>query len=90
MKVSGIQFQFDPKREPMKRILLDTLKIAGTPLDLNRKYTLATKQFLVDGKDGYDVFLQTTLLTDESVAEELHSIIKRFFGRVLFGLLFTV
>ena len=66
----------------MKRILVDTIRIAGGPLDLERKYTLASKQWILGGKDGYDVFLHVKVLTDESIAEELHTIIKRFFGKI--------
>jgi len=41
---------------------------------------MATKLWILGGKDGYDVFLHVKHLTEEGVASELHNIIKRFFG----------
>ncbi len=41
---------------------------------------MASKEWIIYGKDGYDALIGTKMLTDESVAEELHVILKRFFG----------
>ena len=67
----------------MKRITFDSIRIKGGPLKLDEKYTLAAKQWILSGKDGYDVFKKAKIITDESVADELHSIIHRFFGNLL-------
>lgn len=53
-QVSGISFTYFPAREAGKRI--GTILIAGQPIDLSRRYTVATNDFLAAGGDGYQVF----------------------------------
>lgn len=79
-----MSFEFDPKKEAGKRINLETLRIRDGPIDLKEKYTMASKEWIIYGKDGYDALIGTKMLTDESVAEELHVILKRFFGMLFF------
>jgi len=50
-QVSNINFTFDPSRNSADRVV--GVQIAGTPLDLNREYTLATRDFLVRGGGAY-------------------------------------
>lgn len=56
LQVSGLQFCFDPAAPPGKRVQRHTVVAAGQPLDASRKYTLVTKAYLAQGKDGFDVF----------------------------------
>ena len=73
LAISGIQFTFDPDRPRGSRILIDTLKHQdGTPLDLNRFYTVATKHYLTVGKDGFADFLDPMI---ESMAPSLNEAI---------------
>jgi 5'-nucleotidase len=61
-QVSGIRFSFDTSRPAGSRVTKITVN--GQPLDDNRKYTLATTNFLaIDGGDGYTMFKNATLLT---------------------------
>ena len=53
--VSNIQFQYDPTRIPGSRVMW--AKINKEPLDLDKKYTLATRGYMARGKDGYDSLL---------------------------------
>ena len=60
-QVSGIQFRFDARRPAGSRVL--NVTVNGRPLDDNRKYTLATTNFVaVDGGDGYTMFKGAPLL----------------------------
>jgi 2',3'-cyclic-nucleotide 2'-phosphodiesterase (5'-nucleotidase family) len=52
-QVSGMTFRFDADAPPGNRIL--EVRVGGQPLDPNRRYTLATNDFLANGGDGYDV-----------------------------------
>lgn len=62
-QVSGLSFTFDPNREPGNRVLQVTTS-HGLPLEDNKTYTLACKPYIsLSGKDGYDVFLGSKLLT---------------------------
>lgn len=77
--ISGINFEFDPKGEPMKRVIIESIQVKNTPLDFNAKYKIAANHWISGGKDGYDAFTQSKIIADESVATELHSVIKKFF-----------
>lgn len=63
-QVSGIRFSFDPSQPPGRRIVPGSAHTTGPlgahgaprPLDPQRKYRVATKEYLAQGKDGYDVF----------------------------------
>jgi len=60
-QVAGLRFTFDASRPPGSRVVEVTVN--GQPLDDNRKYTLATTNFLaIDGGDGYAMFKGARLL----------------------------
>jgi 5'-nucleotidase len=57
LQVSGIRFAFDPSKPPGSRIVHESVTIGSerAPLDTSKTYALATKAYLAEGKDGYDV-----------------------------------
>ena len=60
-QVSGVRFSFDASRPSGSRIV--NVTVNGQPLDDNRKYTLATTNFVaIDGGDGYSMFKDATVL----------------------------
>lgn len=67
-QVSNIQFEYDPSSVPGSRILWT--KIDNEPLDLARKYVLATRGYMGRGKDGYDSLL---IESEGGEAEEIVS-----------------
>ena len=50
--VSGVRFKYDPKLPGGERIT--EIEINGEPPNKKKLYTVATKDFLYKGKDGYD------------------------------------
>lgn len=54
LQVSGVRFAFDPRLPPHQRIIHGSVTVGSEPLDSGRTYKVATKQYLVEGKDGYD------------------------------------
>lgn len=54
-QISNIQFQYDPTHPPGSRVMW--AKINKEPLDLDKKYTVATRGYMARGKDGYDSLL---------------------------------
>lgn len=58
LQVSGIRFTYDPSKAPGNRIVRDSVTIGSDrqPLKVDETYALATKQYLVEGRDGYDMF----------------------------------
>ena len=60
-QVAGLRFSFDASRPRGSRVL--DVTVNGQPLDDNRKYTLATTNFLaIDGGDGYAMLKGARLL----------------------------
>lgn len=76
--VSGITFIFDPKQDTLKRIVRESIRINNNPLELDKKYTLACRNFIASGKDGYDLLAGCTRLSDEDIAEEIDTIFFKF------------
>jgi 5'-nucleotidase len=54
-QVAGIRFSFDPSLPAGQRVVPGSVEVAGAPLDPERSYRVATKGYMADGKDGYDV-----------------------------------
>jgi 5'-nucleotidase len=52
MQVSGLTYTYDPSRPAGQRVIRDSVRIGGAPLDLKRHYRLATSNFLWDSGDG--------------------------------------
>ncbi|TWU79094.1 hypothetical protein ED733_008707 [Metarhizium rileyi] len=57
-QVSNIVFEFDPSREPGKR--LNFLQIGGRPCEADAEYILVTRGYMGRGKDGYTSLLVTS------------------------------
>jgi len=58
--------------------------IRELPLDLKATYTMATKPFMYYGKDGYTMLKEAECLVDVETAEDIHTVLKRFFSKILF------
>ncbi|MFK9090253.1 5'-nucleotidase C-terminal domain-containing protein [Bacillus salipaludis] len=58
MQVSGLQFKYDPKKDPYKRVWEVKVKTADgyEPFDLTKTYSVATNAFAADGGDGFTMF----------------------------------
>jgi len=69
-QVSGVSFSFDPTTEPR----IQNVSIQNEPIDLSKIYTVATKAYIANGNDGYDVFNSEEVTrqlcsTDEELTE---------------------
>jgi 5'-nucleotidase len=61
MQVSnGFTYTHDPSRPAGQRVIRDSVRINGAPLDLKRQYRLATSNFLWDSGDGMNALLAGT------------------------------
>lgn len=81
-QVSGVQFAFDPSKPPGHRIDPNFIKIGGKPVDLTKKYRLATKEYLYQGKDGYTCFKECEVLVPEEECPELCTCIQNHFASI--------
>ena len=59
-QVSGMRFTFDAARPAGSRVLAVTVN--GVPLEDQKKYSLATTNFLAEGGDGYEMLKSARLL----------------------------
>ncbi|KAH6946620.1 hypothetical protein HPB50_014211 [Hyalomma asiaticum] len=81
-QVSGVSFAFDPKKPPGQRIDPQFVRIGDEPLDKDQKYRLVTKNYLAQGKDGYDVFKECEVLLREDESPELCTAVQNHFQAV--------
>lgn len=73
--IGGMAFKLDFTRGIGQRVYDATVE--GRELDLDRKYSLATNDFLASGGDSYNMFKEATLLNEyPSVDEVLSTYIK--------------
>ncbi|GED71054.1 hypothetical protein BRE01_47560 [Brevibacillus reuszeri] len=75
-QISGMSFTYNASKPVGERVL--EVKVAGQPLDLAKKYKVATIDFLAAGGDGYESFKKpffNTGLSMYSIVEE--GLIKR-------------
>ncbi|NMB10793.1 MAG: bifunctional metallophosphatase/5'-nucleotidase [Firmicutes bacterium] len=62
LQVSGLEFMFDPSREPGSRVI--DVMVGDEALNLDRLYTVATNDFIAAGGDGYVMFESATILVE--------------------------
>ncbi|KAF8064656.1 yfkN [Scenedesmus sp. PABB004] len=79
-QVSGVRFSYDPSRPPGARVLPGSVTVGSerAPLDPGARYALATKAFLAEGKDGFDVLLGSRVLLDAEVAPQLPTVLRNY------------
>lgn len=51
----------DPSKPPGSRVPVESIKVGGEGLDLQKVYKVVTKEFIAQGKDGYDVLRECKL-----------------------------
>jgi 5'-nucleotidase / UDP-sugar diphosphatase len=68
-QVSGLRLRARADGIPGKRI--DSVEIAGVPLDPDRSYTVATNDFILRGQDGYDAFTRAETMVGANDGELL-------------------
>ncbi|GLC44409.1 hypothetical protein PLESTB_000472700 [Pleodorina starrii] len=83
-QVSGLKFKFDPSKPPGSRIVPGSVYLwefesEPEPLDMDRRYRVAVKEYLAQGKDGFNVFLDCKVLVDGESGVILPSTIKCHF-----------
>ena len=59
-QVSGLTFTFDPKKKPFHRII--SVTVGDQPLDLEKRYKIATIDFLMKGGDSFTAFKKAKVL----------------------------
>ncbi|XP_027201811.2 mannosylglucosyl-3-phosphoglycerate phosphatase [Dermatophagoides pteronyssinus] len=60
-QVSGISFRFDSKKPAGSRVDMESIRIQNEPLIESKYYKMITKEFIVQGKDGYEVLKECSI-----------------------------
>eukprot|EP01066_Platyproteum_vivax_P009518 Platyproteum_vivax@DN4196_c0_g1_i3.p1 len=81
-QVAGMRFIFNPSNPVGSRIESDSITIQETetdewgPIDFNRSYLLVTKEYIADGRDGYEVFPNCRVVVPAEEAGYLLTIVR--------------
>ncbi|XP_071092097.1 mannosylglucosyl-3-phosphoglycerate phosphatase-like [Haliotis cracherodii] len=81
-QVSGMVFGFDPSKPPGERVDSRLVKVQGGYLELDRVYTLCTKEYIATGKDGYDVFKTCEIVVSAEQCQSLSTTVNNHFDSV--------
>lgn len=68
-QVAGITYTLDLNQEAGKRV--KDVKVAGKALDLNKKYKVATNDFMAVGGDDYTMFMEGDLVVEMGGLDEI-------------------
>lgn len=75
-QVSGLAFAFDASKPPDQRV--QDVLVGGEPLDDAKTYSVAMKQYMRTGKDGFSMFSDCPVHTDALPA--LQNMLAQFFA----------
>ncbi len=78
-QVSGVKFSFDPSQASGSRVLPDSVLVHGEPVKLNKAYKLATKGYIAQGRDGYDIFKECKVVVSEDEGPILSILVQDYF-----------
>jgi len=82
-QISGIRFIYNPNLPPMKRIISCQVQKNQSALfqdiDLNEMYTVATREYMARGKDGYTSLLTGEFIVDNENGLIISTLLRRFF-----------
>ena len=82
LQVSGITFKFDPSKPSGSRIVPGSVTVAGTPLDLEKNYRVATKAYLRSGKDGFSKLPAAAVEVDGETCPRLATLVHHLLSRI--------
>ncbi|XP_011270722.1 hypothetical protein CAOG_09034 [Capsaspora owczarzaki ATCC 30864] len=81
-QVSGVRFVYDPSAMSGQRIVFARVgddPATDRPVDLNAKYTIATRAYMASGKDGYEELAKAEIVREEEQGHLLSTLFRRFF-----------
>ena len=77
--LSGVRFTFRSTSAPGSRVVRDSVTVNGAPLDMAKEYSVATKAYLAQGKDGYTCFVKGRVIVGETEASVLPNMVRNRF-----------
>lgn len=89
--VSGLRFAFDPSQPAGSRVVAGSVQVTseaapeGVALELTAEYTVATKAYLTNGKDGYTMFRGAPIVVDAEEAPLLPNLVQNHFKELSYA-----
>jgi 2',3'-cyclic-nucleotide 2'-phosphodiesterase (5'-nucleotidase family) len=80
--VSGISFSFNPYKEPFSRIPIDSITINGEKVIFDKLYTLAVREYIYLGYDGYEELPKCKNIDNTPEIGHIFDIVMKFFNIV--------
>ncbi|XP_059158773.1 mannosylglucosyl-3-phosphoglycerate phosphatase-like [Physella acuta] len=81
-QVAGLCFGFDPTRPAGQRIGKELVKVQDEYIDPDKEYRLATKEYVAQGKDGFDVLKDCEVLITSEQCPSLSTMVQNHFNAV--------
>jgi 2',3'-cyclic-nucleotide 2'-phosphodiesterase (5'-nucleotidase family) len=75
-QVSGVSFSLDRNRPAGDRV--SDVRVGGTPIALDRRYTLATSDYQIGGGDGYTMFANQRMLVGPEAADLIVTALEQY------------
>lgn len=76
LQVSGIKFSFNSSKEPFSRVIENTIRINGKPLDKSRLYSVSLTDYIYQGGDSYNEFEDMDIKLIKTHQKQMREIIK--------------
>lgn len=76
LQVSGIKFSFDSSQEPFRRVIENSVRINGKPLDKSRSYSVSLTDYIYQGGDSYNEFGEMGVKLIKTHQKQMREIIK--------------
>jgi len=73
---------FDAAKPSGERVMPGSVMIGYEPVQLDKVYRLCTKEYLANGKDGYDCLAGSRMIVNEEDGPQLSTIIQNHFQSV--------
>ncbi|CAB9518094.1 venom 5'-nucleotidase [Seminavis robusta] len=86
--VDGVRFSFAPSKPAGSRIVEESVFVFDKesqtfkPLDMDRKYSVVSKAYLLKGKDGYTSFVDAPVLIDDEMCPTLPITFRNLFTEI--------
>ena len=85
LQVSGVKFTFEAFKDEdghnATKVLPESVMVGGEPLDLSKKYKVGTKDYLMQGKDGFTMFPKCPVLIGEDMEIVIPTLVRNYFSK---------
>ncbi|KAK0061775.1 mannosylglucosyl-3-phosphoglycerate phosphatase [Biomphalaria pfeifferi] len=82
LQVAGLSFGFDPTKPPGERVGRDLVRVQDEYIDFDKDYLVATKEYIAQGKDGFDVFKNCEVVINAEQCSSLSTMVQNHFEAV--------